>query len=74
VIGGAHAPCAGHRHAARQIEKHAGRLDALVNNAGATGAWPQNPTTLNLDQCPGIGLATYPGVRLFLDMAQEPID
>ena len=35
--------------AARQIEEHAGRLDVLVNNAGATGAWPQNPTTLNLD-------------------------
>jgi NAD(P)-dependent dehydrogenase (short-subunit alcohol dehydrogenase family) len=35
--------------AARQIEEQAGRLDVLVNNAGATGAWPQNPTTLNLD-------------------------
>src|SRR5690348_687190 len=32
--------------AARQIEKHAGRLDVLVNNAGATGAWPQNPVLL----------------------------
>jgi NAD(P)-dependent dehydrogenase (short-subunit alcohol dehydrogenase family) len=35
--------------AARQIEKPVGRLDVLVSNADATGAWPQNPTTLNLD-------------------------
>ena len=35
--------------AVRQIEEHAGRLDVLVNNAGATGGRPQNPTTLNLD-------------------------
>ena len=35
--------------AAREIETRAGRLDVLVNNAGATGAWPQNPTTLSLD-------------------------
>ncbi|MTD55431.1 SDR family NAD(P)-dependent oxidoreductase [Amycolatopsis sp. RM579] len=35
--------------AARQLEEHAGRLDVLVNNAGATGAWPQLPTTLDLD-------------------------
>jgi NAD(P)-dependent dehydrogenase (short-subunit alcohol dehydrogenase family) len=36
--------------AARQIEERAGRLDVLVNNAGATGAsWPQKPTALDLD-------------------------
>lgn len=34
--------------AARLIEERAGRLDVLVNNAGATGAWPQLPTTLDL--------------------------
>ncbi|WP_370381875.1 SDR family NAD(P)-dependent oxidoreductase [Catenulispora sp. GAS73] len=35
--------------AARRLEERAGRLDVLVNNAGATGGWPQNPTTLDLD-------------------------
>ena len=47
--------------AARQIEKHAGRLDVLVNNAGATGAWPQNPTTLTTDASPrASGMPTTP--------------
>lgn len=30
------------------IEKTAGRLDVLVNNAGAAGGWPEEPTTLDL--------------------------
>lgn len=32
--------------AAELIEEHAGRLDALVNNAGITGGGPQAPTTV----------------------------
>ncbi|WP_370345595.1 SDR family NAD(P)-dependent oxidoreductase [Catenulispora sp. MAP5-51] len=35
--------------AAHRLEERAGRLDVLVNNAGATGGRPQNPTTLDLD-------------------------
>ncbi|MFF7980064.1 SDR family oxidoreductase [Streptomyces sp. NPDC007901] len=35
--------------AARLIEDHAGRLDALVNNAGITGSAAQTPTTADLD-------------------------
>ncbi|NEB01033.1 SDR family oxidoreductase [Streptomyces sp. SID13726] len=37
------------RAAARLIEERAGRLDALVNNAGVSGSWPQNPTTVDLE-------------------------
>lgn len=32
--------------AARLIDKRAGRLDVLVNNAGAAGGWPEEPTTV----------------------------
>jgi NAD(P)-dependent dehydrogenase (short-subunit alcohol dehydrogenase family) len=35
--------------AARQIDDEADRLDVLVNNAGVTGAWPQNATTMDLE-------------------------
>ena len=35
--------------AVRLIEDHAGRLDALVNNAGITGGAAQLPTTADLD-------------------------
>ena len=35
--------------AARQVEDEAGRLDVLVNNAGVTGVWPQQATTLDLE-------------------------
>ncbi|WP_327000057.1 SDR family oxidoreductase [Dactylosporangium sp. NBC_01737] len=35
--------------AAQQIEQYAGRLDALVNNAGVTGGMPQSPTTVGID-------------------------
>ncbi len=35
--------------AARQLEERAGRLDALVNNAGITGGMPQTPTTVAID-------------------------
>ncbi|BBA98818.1 putative dehydrogenase [Actinacidiphila reveromycinica] len=35
--------------AARLIEERAGRLDVLVNNAGVTGAAPQEPTRVALD-------------------------
>jgi NAD(P)-dependent dehydrogenase (short-subunit alcohol dehydrogenase family) len=52
--------------AARQIEKHAGRLDVLVNNAGATGAWPQNPTTLTLDSA----RAAVPALRVLAGQAR----
>jgi NAD(P)-dependent dehydrogenase (short-subunit alcohol dehydrogenase family) len=38
---------------AELVERHAGRLDALVNNAGISGevgpGWVQDPTTLDLD-------------------------
>ncbi|MBM7489025.1 NAD(P)-dependent dehydrogenase (short-subunit alcohol dehydrogenase family) [Micromonospora luteifusca] len=34
--------------AARLVEKRAGGLDVLVNNAGVTGGVPQEPTTVNL--------------------------
>ncbi|MGW4247083.1 SDR family oxidoreductase [Nocardia sp. NPDC004722] len=40
---------AGVTAAARLIEDRTGRLDVLVNNAGVTGAMPQNPTTVELD-------------------------
>ncbi|MDQ0792232.1 SDR family oxidoreductase [Streptomyces sp. B1I3] len=33
--------------AARLVEKHAGRLDVLVNNAGITGDMPQEPTRVD---------------------------
>lgn len=33
--------------AARLIEEHAGRLDALINNAGITGGAPQTPTSVD---------------------------
>ncbi|MYW08126.1 SDR family NAD(P)-dependent oxidoreductase, partial [Streptomyces sp. SID2563] len=36
--------------AARLVEEHAGRLDALVNNAGITGGHPQEPTLVGVDQ------------------------
>ncbi|WP_448319004.1 SDR family oxidoreductase [Streptomyces sp. CO7] len=36
--------------AARLLEARAGRLDALVNNAGITGGGPQEPTTVDLDR------------------------
>jgi NAD(P)-dependent dehydrogenase (short-subunit alcohol dehydrogenase family) len=36
--------------AARLIEERAGRLDALVNNAGITGGGPQEPTTVDVDR------------------------
>ncbi|MDT0347440.1 SDR family oxidoreductase [Streptomyces litchfieldiae] len=39
--------------AAERVERQAGRLDALVNNAGISGetgpGWEQDPTTLDLD-------------------------
>ncbi|GLY02873.1 SDR family oxidoreductase [Actinoplanes sp. NBRC 101535] len=35
--------------AAAQIEEQCGRLDVLVNNAGITGGFDQQPTTANLD-------------------------
>ena len=35
--------------AARLIEARSGRLDVLVNNAGVTGGWPQQPTTIAAD-------------------------
>lgn len=35
--------------AARLIEERAGRLDVLVNNAGAAGGWPEAPTTIDLE-------------------------
>ena len=35
--------------AAAQLEQRAGRLDVLVNNAGVTGGWPQEPTTISPD-------------------------
>jgi NAD(P)-dependent dehydrogenase (short-subunit alcohol dehydrogenase family) len=35
--------------AAALIEERAGRLDVLVNNSGATGGWPQEPTTLSAE-------------------------
>ncbi|MFI5992967.1 SDR family oxidoreductase [Streptomyces sp. NPDC051362] len=36
--------------AARLVEEQAGRLDALVNNAGITGGGPQDPTTVDVDR------------------------
>ncbi|MBD0420217.1 SDR family oxidoreductase [Streptomyces sp. NPDC052309] len=36
--------------AARLIEEQAGRLDALVNNAGITGGMPQEPTMVDVDR------------------------
>ncbi|MFD7796691.1 SDR family oxidoreductase [Streptomyces sp. NPDC059759] len=36
--------------AARLVEEKAGRLDALVNNAGITGGGPQDPTTVDVDR------------------------
>ncbi|SCE22258.1 NADP-dependent 3-hydroxy acid dehydrogenase YdfG [Streptomyces sp. DvalAA-19] len=33
--------------AARLLEKNEGRLDVLVNNAGAAGGWPDEPTSLD---------------------------
>jgi NAD(P)-dependent dehydrogenase (short-subunit alcohol dehydrogenase family) len=35
--------------AARGIDERSGRLDVLVNNAGAAGAWPEEPTTVTPD-------------------------
>jgi NAD(P)-dependent dehydrogenase (short-subunit alcohol dehydrogenase family) len=35
--------------AARLIEERAGRLDVLVNNAGIAGAWPEEPTSMDLE-------------------------
>ena len=35
--------------AAAQIKERTGRLDVLVNNAGVTGGWPQEPTTISPD-------------------------
>ncbi|SCE39292.1 Short-chain dehydrogenase [Streptomyces sp. SolWspMP-5a-2] len=35
--------------AVRLIEQRAGRLDVLVNNAGAAGGWPDEPTTLDIE-------------------------
>jgi NAD(P)-dependent dehydrogenase (short-subunit alcohol dehydrogenase family) len=35
--------------AARVIEERAGRLDVLVNNAGITGGWPQQASTVDLE-------------------------
>ncbi len=35
--------------AAALIEQRTGRLDVLVNNAGVTGGWPQEPTTVSPD-------------------------
>jgi NAD(P)-dependent dehydrogenase (short-subunit alcohol dehydrogenase family) len=37
------------RAAAQLIEERAGRLDVLVNNAGAAGSWPDEPTTTDLE-------------------------
>ncbi|MFJ2178831.1 SDR family NAD(P)-dependent oxidoreductase [Streptomyces sp. NPDC087851] len=34
--------------AVQLIEERAGRLDVLVNNAGAVGGWPQEPTAIDL--------------------------
>lgn len=36
--------------AARLMEERAGRLDALVNNAGITGGGPQEPTTVDVNR------------------------
>ena len=33
--------------AARLVEERAGRLDALVNNAGVVGGWPEPPTGID---------------------------
>lgn len=38
---------AGVSAAARLMEERAGRLDVLVNNAGAAGGWPDEPTSLD---------------------------
>ncbi|MEU2065170.1 SDR family oxidoreductase [Streptomyces sp. NPDC013455] len=35
---------------ARLVEERAGRLDALVNNAGITGGGPQEPTTVDVNR------------------------
>lgn len=35
--------------AVQLIEERAGRLDVLVNNAGAAGGWPEEPTGLDLE-------------------------
>ncbi|WP_211841241.1 SDR family oxidoreductase [Saccharopolyspora antimicrobica] len=35
--------------AAHLIEERAGRLDALVNNAGIAGGWPEAPATVDLE-------------------------
>jgi len=35
--------------AAGLLEERIGRLDVLVNNAGVTGGWPQEPSTIGLD-------------------------
>jgi NAD(P)-dependent dehydrogenase (short-subunit alcohol dehydrogenase family) len=36
--------------AARLMEERAGRLDALVNNAGITGGGPQEPSTVDVNR------------------------
>ncbi|WNF01296.1 SDR family oxidoreductase [Streptomyces luomodiensis] len=35
--------------AARLIEEQEGRLDVLVNNAGAAGGWPEEPSSIDLE-------------------------
>ena len=36
--------------AAGLLEERTGQLNVLVNNAGVTGGWPQEPTTISLDK------------------------